>query len=148
MPRLLLVRQLFIYFRSSIPWQGTLLHASAILLVFLLACFRCTPLLLLRRRYDVSPLMESIRPHRSPKQTPILLHRHRYIERPTSDKSIPVITSRQPKPIMFSSANLSLEFLPYTLVHLSTMLVRNPLALPRKYITALICQHSANPFVT
>jgi hypothetical protein len=67
MRRLLLVRQLFIYFRSSIPWQGTLLHASAILLVFLLACFRFTPLLLLRRRYDVSPLMESIRPHRSPK---------------------------------------------------------------------------------
>lgn len=59
MPRLLLVRPLSIYFRSSVPRQGTLLHVSAILLVFLLARFRFVPLLLLRRPYGVSLSMSS-----------------------------------------------------------------------------------------
>jgi hypothetical protein len=115
MPRPLLVRHLSIYFRSSVPWQGTLLHPSAILLVFLLTCFRFAPLLLLRRPYGVSPSMSSsFEPHRS---SPILMHNHRRIERPNSDESFRVVTSPQLQPIMSPSAKPSLEFLLYTLIH-------------------------------
>lgn len=96
MPRLLLVRPLSIYFRSSVPRQGTLLHVSAILLVFLLARFRFVPLLLLRRPYGVSLSMSS---STNPHCSPIIIHSHRRIERSASDESIRVIPSPSCSPL-------------------------------------------------